>query len=213
MPSQFKTKGSITEITLTNCDKVAIIDSEFEAEARKVRSWNGIFNKTKTEITKVQGWLKAEHGSRRVLLHHLVLGDEYINAKAANPKIEVDHRDRNPLNNLRSNLRLVSASTNIRNQRVRGKVGSRGVYWNEQAKKFKAKIQLPSKKSKHLGYFSNEADAAAAYKRAFQELYPEEVAAVFQDGVEEGEKKAPVQTNINNFFAPVDTVNQNNNQN
>ena len=191
---------SISEITLTNTDQVAILDSEFEAEARKVRSWHANFNKDKTEVTGVIGRLQAKYGGGMIYLHHLMLGDEYVNAKADNPKIEADHIDRNPLNNRMSNLRLVSRSTNNRNQRVRGKVGSRGVHWDKHAKKFRARIQLPSKKQKHLGLFSNEADAAAAYKQAFQELYPDEVAAVFQEGIEEGQKKVPVQTTIKTYF-------------
>ena len=146
---------------------------------------------------------------KHVQLHRIIVGEKNIAHG-----MEVDHMDRNPLNNIRSNLRIVSRSTNMRNTRVRGATKSRGVALHKQSGKFQARIRLPSKKKKHLGLFTTEEAAAAAYKKAFEELYPDEVAAVFADGVREGvrqeEAKGPRQTTLNQYFqAPVDTVNQN----
>lgn len=141
---------------------------------------------------------------KKVLLHRVLVGEDNI-AKGE----EVDHIDRNPLNNLPSNLRLVTKSTNNRNQRIRGATRSRGVDFRKHAGKYRARIQLPSNKEKHLGYFSTEEAAAAAYRKPFEELYPDEVAAVFAEGVKEGvrqeEARGPKQMTINHYYANVQT--------
>jgi hypothetical protein len=81
--------------------------------------------------------------------------------------LEVDHRDRDRHNNMVTNLRWVSRSTNMFN---RGKfAGSssqfRGVSWDKNASKWHAYIRLDSKK-KHIGLFADELDAAKAYNDA-----------------------------------------------
>lgn len=141
---------------------------------------------------------------KKVLLHRVLVGEDNI-AEG----MEVDHIDRNVLNNLPSNLRIVSKSTNQRNKRVAGALASRGVGFHKRDGKFRARIRLPSKKEKYLGYFATEEAAAAAYRKAFEELYPDEVAAVFAEGVKEGvrqeEARGPKQMTINHYYANVQT--------
>jgi hypothetical protein len=84
----------------------------------------------------------------------------------------VDHRNGEPLDNRRCNLRLATLEENARNHRKRvTATGSqfKGVAlakdkWRT-AKKWRARIVVDSK-SIHLGYFANEVDAAKAYDEA-----------------------------------------------
>lgn len=75
---------------------------------------------------------------------------------------EIDHINRNGLDNRKSNLRIV---TRHQNQLNKGPYKSRkykGIYWREDRNKWYASIRLNGK-SNHLGAFSSPIEAAKAY--------------------------------------------------
>lgn len=84
----------------------------------------------------------------------------------------VDHKDGNPLNNQKSNLRFCTRSENMMNRRRRCKGASKykGVCFNKEAKKWAASLSI-NNKNIFLGYFLKEDDAAQAYDRKAKELY------------------------------------------
>ncbi len=87
----------------------------------------------------------------------------------------VDHINRNSLDNRRSNLRLSNWSGNISNRKkVGGNKSSRfkGVTWVNSEKLFRASIGLNGK-TKLLGRFKCEEDAARAYDKKALELFGE----------------------------------------
>jgi hypothetical protein len=90
------------------------------------------------------------------------------------PKILVDHKDHNGLNCQKSNMRVCTVSENCRNQRARKGSSSKyiGVHFYKPRSKWNAKISINGK-IKHLGYFSNEEDAARARDEASKEHYGE----------------------------------------
>lgn len=85
---------------------------------------------------------------------------------------EVDHKDHNPLNNTRENLRLVSSSQNKWNMRkpshntsgYKGVLRSRG--------KWVARIKKGGK-TRHIGTYEDLIEAAKAYDKAALELFGE----------------------------------------
>lgn len=83
------------------------------------------------------------------------------------PGLEVDHIDRNTLNNRRTNLRVVTHSVNVHNQRIRpnNTSGYKGVSWVPHCKKYRARIQFNGKKV-HLGMFNDPKDASTAVEVA-----------------------------------------------
>ena len=109
-----------------------------------------------------------QKGKRRLIkMHRLILG-------ITDSSIKVDHQDRNGLNNLRTNLRVVTDSQNMSNRASAKNSTSKylGVCWDKFMNRWRAVIQK-DRKNKKLGSFSNEIDAALAYNKAAIELHGE----------------------------------------
>lgn len=86
----------------------------------------------------------------------------------------VDHKDTNPLNNTRDNLRLCTRSQNSANTGLNATntSGYKGVYFETKNGKWRARIML-NKKNHHLGYFDNPEEAHKAYREKAIELFGE----------------------------------------
>jgi hypothetical protein len=80
---------------------------------------------------------------------------------------EIDHIDRNRLNNQKSNLRVVDRSQNSINTGLRtdNKSGMKGVFWRSDKKKWSVYINR-YKTRKYLGHFKNLRDAVLVRKNA-----------------------------------------------
>ncbi len=104
---------------------------------------------------------------RSIKLHRDVLGLTFGDG------IVVDHIDRDPLNNRRSNLRVVPASANKQNTgSYRGASSSyRGVRWYKPLGKWAAQIKTGGK-NVHVGYFNDEVAAAEAARAARLRFMP-----------------------------------------
>jgi hypothetical protein len=110
---------------------------------------------------------RGPHNKRKsIYLHRDLLG-------VSDPKVKVDHDDGNGLNNQRGNIRVCSKGQNNMNQKKRSDgVSSRykGVCWHKRDKKFYAAIKIDGK-SKFLGTFESERDAAKSYDAAAREHF------------------------------------------
>ena len=85
----------------------------------------------------------------------------------------VDHINHNGLDNRKANLRLATCAQNNYNSRNFRKSESskyKGVRWNKQIKKW-AVIICFNKKSKFIGYFEDEKQAAKAYDKAAKKYH------------------------------------------
>ena len=89
-------------------------------------------------------------------------------------QLEVDHIDRDSLNNNPENLRLATHAQNAMNRRATciNSSGKKGVGWNKICNKWEARITVGRRK-KFLGNFDSIEDAVAAYKKAAIELHGE----------------------------------------
>lgn len=90
------------------------------------------------------------------------------------PQGHIDHIDGNGLNNRRNNLRLCTVSQNQMNRRKRKQLTSRykGVYWDNDIKKWRAEIYFEGKKHV-LGRTSSENEAARLYNKKAKEFFKE----------------------------------------
>lgn len=91
----------------------------------------------------------------------------------------LDHIDGNKSNNDIDNLRCATNQENAMNQKKNkshnGKPTTskfKGVSWNKRDKKWQVRIMVDGK-TKHLGYFDSEIDAAKSYDRAAIEAFGE----------------------------------------
>jgi len=103
-----------------------------------------------------------------VLMHRVIMD--------APKGMEVDHIDRNGLNNTTANLRLCTRIQNTMNRvgRINADSKYKGVVIRKDRKNrmWRAMIGV-NKKNLHLGYFANEIDAARAYNEAAIKYYGE----------------------------------------
>ncbi len=115
------------------------------------------------------GYLRRRIGIRGkiYMAHHLV----FLYHHGFIPK-QLDHIDRNPLNNRIENLRVADDSQQEANKKIRSdnKSGYRGVFWNKQKSKWHAKI-CKDKLHIDLGRFHSAESAAAAYNKAAKKLF------------------------------------------
>ena len=83
------------------------------------------------------------------------------------PKDEIDHINHDKTDNRLLNLREVTRAENCMNAPLRpnNTSGYCGVIWDKQKGMWAARIKMDGKE-KHLGYFQNKEDAAAARKEA-----------------------------------------------
>lgn len=102
-------------------------------------------------------------------IHQLVASeflDNPLNLKC------VDHVDGNKLNNNLDNLRFCSYSQNGANRKKQSNTSSiyKGVDFQKRANKWRASIKIDGK-SKTLGHFEDEKEAAKAYNEKAKELF------------------------------------------
>lgn len=141
--------ADVVEIPLTK-GQVALIDvADVAAVARW--SWQAVF--------RGKSWYARNRESR--YMHHVVLGQV--------PGREIDHVNGNGLDNRRCNLRHATRTQNRANQHhASGASGTKGVYWHKRDQVWQAALA-----GKHLGYFTNKADAINAYNAAAKAAYGE----------------------------------------
>jgi hypothetical protein len=107
---------------------------------------------------------------RNCKLHRLI-AEVFLNGgKPLLPTQQIDHikpADGSHAQDRLSNLRIVSNSQNLMNQRLKSsnKSGYKGVSWNKTANKWQAQITSYGRR-RYLGYFTTPEAAALAYDQA-----------------------------------------------
>jgi len=126
------------------------------------------------EKVKNYKWYKAVRGDivmwqsgHIIKLHRVILG-----LSKTDPR--VDHKNRNPLDNRKENLRLCNARQNSANSLMSktNTSGYKGVSWSKDHRKWVARIR-DNGIYKCLGYFEHPLDAAKAYDKRAKEVYGE----------------------------------------
>lgn len=145
--------------------KVAVVDDQ-DYERLSQYKWSATKRVTKSGITWY-AFRNTRGGDTATSYMHREILD-------AQTGILIDHRDRNGLNNTRSNLRVGDKVGNAANSRKRVGTTSKykGVSWSKSANKWAAFIKC---RDVHLslGVYDTEEQAAEAYENAATELFGE----------------------------------------
>ncbi len=148
-------EGDIARIPLLRGD-YAIIDASLFDELSKI-PWR------RADTNHVAAWVDGKY----VYLHRLVFG--------ASDDEDIDHKNRNPLDNRRCNLRLTNDQLNRGNQnKFSGEYSSefKGVSWHKVQNKWISRIRVGGTLN-HLGYFTSEIAAMSAYNVAALKAFGE----------------------------------------
>lgn len=127
--------------------KIAVI-SEMDAARVLAHRWSANFQHRAWYVVSA---IKTDSGFRGVSLHRFILGE---------PSGIVDHRNGDPLDNRRSNLRLASRSQNAANMAKRGLKGV-----SRAGNRWLARIRVNGN-CLNLGCFQTPQEAASAYNKA-----------------------------------------------
>lgn len=136
------------------------------------KSYNSPHYATRTVLTRSQNKQKNIKKKEKKLWMHREIMQHKLNRELLCNE-QIDHINRNTLDNQRSNLRLCTNSQNQMN--MKSKTGSskyKGVNWHKQHKKWQSRIQF-NKRQINLGYFDIEIEAAIAYNQAALKYFGE----------------------------------------
>ena len=117
--------------------------------------------------SKSHGYLKTSIKRKHYLNHTLV----YLYHHGYIPENDIDHIDRNPLNNKIENLREVSKTCNMRNSKLNknNKSGVRGVNYAKKNKSWQVLITIHGK-TNYIGHYKDFIEAVAHRLAAEQAL-------------------------------------------
>ncbi len=133
----------------------ALIDDE---DANVVRKYKWTLHKGKNT-----NYVRA-CGPRKIYMHRLIM--------AAPKHSEVDHKNRNGLDNQRSNLRLCTRQQNCCNKKL--KSAKTSLYRGVSFKSGKWRVQITvNQQVMHIGLFQDEMEAARAYDARVQKCFGE----------------------------------------
>jgi hypothetical protein len=134
----------------------AIIDAE---DAEFIGQWNWSAKRGTNTFYAVRTITISPEKQKVLRMHRII-----IDAKEG---LEVDHINRNGIDNRRSNLRLVTHQENAYNVGLfkSNSSGATGVYWDKNRNKWQAKIKK-DQKNIFLGRFETKEEAINAWGKA-----------------------------------------------
>lgn len=150
------------QIPLTQGKYALIDDEDFELVSK--HKWCALHrpNNRYYAVTAI----KKDNKWTTLRMHRLIMN--------AQKEQQIDHRNGNGLDNLRSNLRICTMQENFRNAKLRINCSSKykGVSRYKPMNKWRVAITL-NYKYIHLGYFDSEVEAARCYDTKAKELFGE----------------------------------------
>jgi len=166
--NNYVTLDKITFIQLENSDQtvLTLIDTE---DLEKVVSFRWYL----TDCGKYAGYARTTINTAEKN-YYLYLHQFILNTHLSMENLEIDHKNRQTLDNRKSNLQISTRSQNLFNTGLfsHNTSGYKGVGYYKQTNKWRAHIKV-NQKSIHLGYFSTFEEAIRARRKAEVNLLEE----------------------------------------
>ena len=154
--------SKMKEIKLTK-GKIALIDNE-DYEKVIPHTWRAYERHghwyAVTSVKQSNGQWRSK-GMHRIILN------------VTNKNIFVDHINQNGLDNRKINIRMCTHKENVANRISKGKSKYLGVCWSERSKKWRSSTRGGNGKTKLIGTFEIEQDAAIAYNNSAEMYFGE----------------------------------------
>lgn len=142
------------EIQLT-LGLTALVDDEDYKRLSDGYKWQARYNSDGIKV-----YASRTRDKKTEIMHRIIL-------KITDRSLHVDHINGDGLDNRKENLRICDRAKNGQN-RIKHKMGTsnfKGVSWHKRSEKWQSRITI-DKKTKNLGSFDSEIDAATAYNEA-----------------------------------------------
>jgi hypothetical protein len=127
-------------------------------------------------LTKFKRHLSNGYAVRNIRLPNGKQTQRFMHTEVLRPKpgMEVDHKNRDRLDNRYDNLRHATPSQNQWNTGLRkdSQTGVKGVHWSQRAQRYRATIKANGK-TVAIGQYESLAEAAAARQDAAEKLHGE----------------------------------------
>lgn len=160
MKNEYEVRGDVTAIIINSPKygrhETLISTSKLDRAKEFPSSWHLYWSKC-TDSFYVQGNMKQVNGIGKTTRLHRWITNAPID-------MQVDHIDHLTLNNVDSNLRILTQRENLQNRKgaqTNSKSGVRGVSWREDRKKWRAHITI-NQVFKHIGSFDTIEEAEQA---------------------------------------------------
>ena len=111
----------------------------------------------------------SKDGIERGFHVHQLVAMSFLGHTSGGYELVVDHIDGNKMNNNLINLQVITNRENCTKDKKGGSSQYIGVSWHKRRSKWIARISI-NRKSKFLGYFTNEIDASNAYQKKLKEI-------------------------------------------
>lgn len=152
----------VKKVFLTQ-DKFALVDLR---DYPRIMKYKWCASKRTTKRGKSENWYAIGWvDGKSISMHQFLLGKK--------EGLEIDHKNRNSLDNTRKNLRFATHQQNIQNSKVIGKYSKyKGISFHKENKKWESHIQYNGI-GYYLGQFKSEIYAAMVYDSFANELFGE----------------------------------------